>query len=201
MLPEHWPDLRERYGYGGWVSLDHCAHCKARMMIDGKLFREIESNCWDAARRVQECDASGVDMQVLSTVPVMFSYGAKAANAHDLSQLLNDHFAGVVRAMPDRFIALATVPMQDATLAVRELERCVKQLGFPGAQIGTNVNGVDYVSRMAAARFRTRWDALKKVFKRAQICAPRIRKQIRATTCGACTLTASCMTQKRCAIW
>lgn len=113
------------------------------MMIDGKLFREIESNCWDAARRVQECDASGVDMQVLSTVPVMFSYGAKAANAHDLSQLLNDHFAGVVRAMPDRFIALATVPMQDATLAVRELERCVKQLGFPGAQIGTNVNGVD----------------------------------------------------------
>ena len=143
MLPEHWPDLRERYGCGGWVSLDHCAHCKARMMIDGKLFREIESNCWDAARRVQECDASGVDMQVLSTVPVMFSYGAKAANAHDLSQLLNDHFAGVVRAMPDRFIALATVPMQDATLAVRELERCVKQLGFPGAQIGTNVNGED----------------------------------------------------------
>jgi hypothetical protein len=44
-------------------------------------------------------------------------------------------------------------------------------------------------------------DYVEKVFKRAQICAPRIRKQIRATMCGACTLTASCMTQKRCAIW
>ncbi|MDA0213792.1 MAG: amidohydrolase family protein [Planctomycetota bacterium] len=143
MLPERWPDLRERYGSGGWVSLDHCAHCRARMMIDGKLFREIESNSWDPSRRVLECDAAGVDMQVLSTVPVMFSYGAKATDAHDLSQLLNDHFAGVVRAMPDRFIALGTVPMQDAALATRELERCVKQLGFPGVQIGTNINGQD----------------------------------------------------------
>ncbi len=113
------------------------------MMIDGVLFREIESNCWDAKRRVSDCDTAGVDMQVLSTVPVMFSYGAKAADAHDLSQLLNDHFAEVVRAMPDRFAALGTVPMQDAALAVRELERCVGQLNFPGVQIGTNINGRD----------------------------------------------------------
>ncbi len=143
MLPERWPDLRERYGTGGWVSLDHCSQCRAKMMIDGAVFREIESNCWDATRRVAECDASGVDMQVLSTVPVMFSYGAESAHAHDLSQLLNDHFAGVVRAMPDRFVALGTVPMQDATLAVRELERCVKSLHFPGVQIGTNIAGRD----------------------------------------------------------
>jgi aminocarboxymuconate-semialdehyde decarboxylase len=171
MLPERWPDLRERYGCGGWVSLDHCAHCKARMMIDGELFREIESNCWDPARRALECDAARVDMQVLSTVPVMFSYGAKAADAHDLSQLLNDHLAQVVRAMPDRFIALGTVPMQDAALATRELERCVKQLGFPGAQIGTNVNGVDLdnaafadffaaAEELGAAIFVHPWDVL-----------------------------------------
>ena len=56
MLPERWPDLRERYGCGGWVALEHCSRCRARMMIDGVCFREIESNCWDSARRRQECD-------------------------------------------------------------------------------------------------------------------------------------------------
>ncbi len=143
MLPERWPDLRERYGCGGWVSLDHCSECRARMMIDGELFREIESNCWDPARRIVDCDSAHIDLQVLSTVPVMFSYGAKAEHAHDLSQILNDHLASVVRAYPTRFTALATVPMQDSKLAVRELERAVRDLAMPGVQIGTNVAGRD----------------------------------------------------------
>lgn len=140
ILPERWPDLRERYGYGGFVALDHYAPCRARMVIDGRPFREITDNCWDPARRIAECDRDGVSIQVLSTVPVMFSYWARPADAHDLSRLLNDHLAGVVDAHPGRFIGLGTVPLQDAGLAVRELERCVRELGFPGVQIGTHVN-------------------------------------------------------------
>ena len=80
-------------------------------------------------------------MQVLSTVPVMFSYGAKPADTHDLSRLLNDHIADLCADFPDRFVGLGTVPMQDDRLAVRELERCVTQLGMPGIQIGSHVNG------------------------------------------------------------
>jgi aminocarboxymuconate-semialdehyde decarboxylase len=71
----------------------------------------------------------------------MFSYWAKAQDAADLAATLNDHVAGVVRDFPDRFVGLGTVPMQDARLAVRELERCVRELGMPGVQIGSNVNG------------------------------------------------------------
>jgi aminocarboxymuconate-semialdehyde decarboxylase len=141
ILPERWPDLRERYGYGGWVALEHHAPCCARMMVDGQLFREIESNCWDPARRMSECDAHAIDMQVLSTVPVMFSYWAKPQDALDLARILNDHIASVVARHPDRFLGLGTIPMQDSALAVRELERCVRELGFPGVQIGTNVHG------------------------------------------------------------
>ena len=140
MLPENWPDLRERYGYGGFVSLEHHASCRARMLIDGKFFREIEDNCWSAKRRISECDSFGVTLQVISTVPVMFSYFAKPNDGHDLARLLNDDLAGVVAEHPKRFVALGTLPMQDTTLAVRELERCVKELHMPGVQIGTNVN-------------------------------------------------------------
>ncbi len=173
ILPERWPDLRERYGYGGFVALDHFAPCRARMVIDGKPFREITDNCWDPARRLGECDRDHVAVQVLSTVPVMFSYWARPADGLDLARILNDHIAGVVSAYPRRFIGLGTIPMQDASLAVRELERCVRELGFPGVQIGTHVNGADLddpalfplfqaAEELGAAIFVHPWDMLGK---------------------------------------
>lgn len=140
ILPENWPNLREKYGYGGFVQLDHHAPCRAKMHIDGRFFREIQDNCWDPRTRIRECDAAGVRVQVLSTVPVMFGYFARPEHGHDLSRMLNDHIAGVVRDYPERFVGLGTIPMQDTGLAIRELERCVKELALPGVEIGSNIN-------------------------------------------------------------
>ncbi|MGJ8662344.1 MAG: amidohydrolase family protein [Marinicella sp.] len=140
ILPENWPNLSERYGYGGFVQLEHTGCGCARMMQDGKHFRDIEANCWDPLTRLAECDQQGVHVQVLSTVPVMFCYWAKPQDTHDLSRFLNDDMAQKVATDPRRFVGLGTLPMQAPDLAIKELERCVKELGLAGVQIGSHVN-------------------------------------------------------------
>ncbi len=143
ILPESWPDLEARFGYPGWIRLEHLpgATCRARMMIGDTLFREIDDACWNPARRLADCDRDRVDVQVLSTVPVMFSYWARPADGLEVSRLLNDHLSGVIQAHPRRFLGLGTVPMQAPDLATRELTRCMRELGLSGIQIGSNVNG------------------------------------------------------------
>jgi len=140
ILPENWPDLKERYGYGGFVQLEHHKPCCAKMMVDNKFFREIEDNCWDPVKRIQDCQKIKIDVQVLSTVPIMFSYWAKPAHTWDLSQILNDHLAQVVKEYPDRFVGLATLPMQHPKSAIKELERSITELGLCGIQIGSHIN-------------------------------------------------------------
>jgi aminocarboxymuconate-semialdehyde decarboxylase len=148
ILPREWPDLDAKYGYGGFIRLEHYKPCCARMMKGDRVFREISDNAWDAERRLEEMDRASVSMQVLSTVPVMFSYWAKSADALDLSRRLNDHIAEVVREHPARFAGLATIPLQDPQMAADELDRCIRELGLRGAQIGTHVDANPHFGRI-----------------------------------------------------
>ena len=143
ILPEKLPDWKAKFGYGEFVSLEHHKPCCARMMIDNEFFREIESNNWDPEARIEDCDKleDAVNVQVLSTVPVMFSYWAEPRDTLEISIYLNDHIAGVVHDNPSRFIGLGTLPMQDTKLAIKELERCTKELGLTGIEIGTHIHG------------------------------------------------------------
>src|SRR5579864_2274957 len=96
----------------------------------------------------------GVDTQVLSlTTPG--THVENPAMAARLASLVNDAFATVVRDKRGRFAALATLPLNDPAAAVRELERACTQLGFPGAMLFSNVNGV----ALSDARFWPLYEA------------------------------------------
>lgn len=142
IIPEHLPDFSKKFGYGDFITLHHHEPGKAWMMQGEKRFREIVANCWDAELRLQEMKAHQADLQVICTIPVMFSYWADANDCLVVSRFLNDDIAATVNKHPGKFVGLATVPMQDTGIAIKELERCMKN-GFRGVQIGSNVNDLN----------------------------------------------------------
>jgi aminocarboxymuconate-semialdehyde decarboxylase len=139
-MPEVMPNWTKKFGYGEFIHLEH-RNCEACMMKGDKLFRVVEGNCYRAQDRIKEMEDTNVDRQVLSTIPVLFNYWAKAANAMETSKFFNDHIAETVLKHQQKFIGLGTVPLQDPELAIWEMERCVQELKMPGLEIGTNVNG------------------------------------------------------------
>ena len=142
IMPSEMPNWTKKFGYGDFIHVEH-RNCEACMMKGDKLFRVVEENCYNERSRLNEMKETGVNIQVLSTIPVLFNYWAKPNDGFETSRFFNDHMAGVVQKNPERFIALGTVPMQDVDLAIREMERCMNELGMAGLEIGSNINGIN----------------------------------------------------------
>jgi aminocarboxymuconate-semialdehyde decarboxylase len=139
ILPQTMPNWTQKFGYGKFIHLEPNTDGSANMMQGGQFFRRIVENCWDAPLRIEEYKPFHTQVQVVCTIPVMFSYWAKTADALELSRFLNDHIAELVQRYPKNYIGLATIPMQDAEAAILELERA-KSIGHVGIQIGSNIN-------------------------------------------------------------
>lgn len=139
LMPDHMPRWSEKFGYGGFIHLDHHKPGWARMMQDSIFFREINENCWNPEVRIKEYEGFNTQVQVICTIPVLFAYWAKPNHCAEVSRFLNDHIAEIVHKHPKRYIGLGTIPMQDADLAIKELHR-LKEIGLVGIQIGSNIN-------------------------------------------------------------
>lgn len=157
IMPPSLPDFSKYQGGPeedgqGWINLrphnsadtneqDGAKFSKVDMFVGDQFFRTVEPNCFDPAQRSAEMDATGVDVQVLSTVPILFAYEKPVRPAAKMARYLNDHIASVCHDHPRRFVGLATVPLQDMDAAIVELHRAKTALGLKGVEIGTEING------------------------------------------------------------
>ncbi len=139
IIPKVMPNWTKKFGYGKFIHLEHNEDGTADMMQGGQFFRRIKDNCWDEIIRIPEYDKFNTQVQVVCTIPVMFSYWAEPNDCLELSEFLNDHIAELVHKFPKNYIGLGTIPMQDEQLAIKELER-IKSIGLVGIQIGSNIN-------------------------------------------------------------
>lgn len=124
---------------GPWVVKD--ASGQEILEVDGLRLGAIGRHMYDPEIRLKDMDKIGLDIQAISAAPFNFFYNLDADASLKLSQKHNDGVAQLVKAYPSRFVGMATVPMQDASKAVGELERAVNKLGMKALEINSNING------------------------------------------------------------
>jgi aminocarboxymuconate-semialdehyde decarboxylase len=92
-------------------------------------------------QRLRDMDKMGVEVQAISPSPFQFKYWLEPGLGAKMARATNENLAAIVQKHPDRFVALANVPLQDPEAAAEELAYCMQRLGFRGVEIGTNVVG------------------------------------------------------------
>jgi len=97
------------------------------------------ANLVDMSIRLRDMDRMVVDVAAMCGSPGQFYYGVEASLGHEASQAANNAIVAKMKQAPERHIGLGTVPLQDTDLAIKELKRCINELGFRGLQIGARV--------------------------------------------------------------
>jgi aminocarboxymuconate-semialdehyde decarboxylase len=112
--------------------------------------QRIAQQLTSVEQRLADMDVMGIDIQVLAPAPAQTYYWTEPDLGSATARAVNDNIAAIVARHPDRFVGMGTIPLQAPDLAVAELDRIVKTLGFRGIEINTNVAGED----LSAERLR-----------------------------------------------
>jgi len=158
IIPKNLPDWEKKFGYEGFIRLEHHKPSWANMMQGDNFFREINHNCWDPEVRINEYEKYTTQVQVVCTIPVLFAYFSKPKDGLEVARFLNDDLANLVNKYPKKYIGLGSLPMQDPELAVQELFR-IKELGLKGVQVGSNIED----KNLNEPDFYPVWEACEKL--------------------------------------
>jgi aminocarboxymuconate-semialdehyde decarboxylase len=108
-----------------------------------KLHQDLHKKLTDIDQRIADMDKMDIDVQAISTSPLQYYYAVEPELGCQVARTINQRLAEVAATHPDRFAPLGTLPMQSPVHAVSELVYCMKNLGFRGIEIGTNVAGAE----------------------------------------------------------
>ena len=124
--------------------------CFQREVLNGRTFHGMTAaygelfnprNAWTPEQRILDMDSMGIDVQVVSSNVSFYMYDADVSTTTAIARDCNNEIGEMIQEYPGRFSGLATLPMQDVPAAIAELERCMNQLDFKGAQINDHING------------------------------------------------------------
>lgn len=158
IIPKNLPDWEKKFGYEGFIRLEHHKPGWANMIQGDNFFREINHNCWDPEVRINEYEKYTTQVQVVCTIPVLFAYFSKPKDGLEVARFLNDDLANLVNKYPKKYIGLGSLPMQDSELAVQELFR-IRELGLKGVQVGSNIED----KNLNEPDFYPVWEACEKL--------------------------------------
>ncbi|HEY5898467.1 MAG TPA: amidohydrolase family protein [Burkholderiales bacterium] len=111
--------------------------------VNMKQVQERGPKLTDIQVRLKEMDRMGIDIQAVCPAPHQTYYWTDPGMGQELARAVNERLAAIAAQHPDRFVPMGTVPLQDVSLAVSELEHCVKKLGMRGVEINPSVRGMD----------------------------------------------------------
>jgi aminocarboxymuconate-semialdehyde decarboxylase len=115
--------------------------------VNEKQLIEVQPKMQSLDERLADMDAMGVDVQAITVPPYQYYYWAEPEVGREVTRQLNDHLAENVAKEPKRLVAMGTVPLQNAEMAVAELERCIGELGMRGVEISAHVGGEELSSK------------------------------------------------------
>ena len=129
--------------------------------VNAKQVRERGAKLTDIELRLKDMDRMGIDVQAVSPAPHQTYYWTDAGMGQELARAVNERLAEIAAQHPARFVPMGTVPLQDVSLAVSELEHCVNTLGMRGVEINPSVRGMDLTDeRLSLERFFAKAEAL-----------------------------------------